>query len=209
MAPPNPNEFDSTRPSPQRAGRGHAPRRWRRPGRGAPGRRSAGPVRRRSDQSATIASTAPEPPIMWPVVALDRGDRRRRAVEQGDQRRRLGGVVEHRRGAVGVDVADPAGRDAGVVEREAHAPRAHPRRRGSARRGGGRRRSCRSPRRARARIARLPTASSSRSSTTKPAPSAKHEAVTVDVERPRGVGRVVGVAGSSRRAGGTSRPRCR
>ena len=96
----------------------------------------------------------------------------------------LGEVVERRRGAVGVDVADVAGRDAGVVEGELHAGRGAvaPGRRGGDVVGvGGRGRpedlgvdvGARAAGRARAPRGRAPPA------------LRRHEAVAADVEGPR------------------------
>ena len=65
--------------------------------------------------------------------ALGRGHRRSGLAEHGDHRVRLGGVVERRRRAVGVDLPDVARLETGVVEREPHA-RDRP---GTARRGRG------------------------------------------------------------------------
>src|SRR5581483_2968939 len=53
--------------------------------------------------------------------ALGRRDRRRRSAEDLDDGLGLGGVVERRRGAVGVDVSDGRRREAGVVEGQLHA----------------------------------------------------------------------------------------
>ena len=53
--------------------------------------------------------------------------------EHGERRLGLGGVVERRRRAVGVDLGDVAGGEAGVLERQAHARRRARRRRATAR----------------------------------------------------------------------------
>ena len=63
FAPPKPNEFDSAQPGAR--GRGcPGRRRCRAPGRWCAGRRPAGPAAARSEIRLTIASTAPDPPIM-------------------------------------------------------------------------------------------------------------------------------------------------
>src|SRR4051794_35207813 len=67
LTPPNPKEFETATPASRVRGAsttasiGHSGSRCRRPAMGG-ARRSA------SEQSVTMTSTAPEPPIMWPVV---------------------------------------------------------------------------------------------------------------------------------------------
>ena len=61
------------------------------------------------------------PPRLWPGEALDRGDRGPGLAEDLVDGPGLGQVVERRRGAVRVDVADVGGGEPGVLQGELHA----------------------------------------------------------------------------------------
>ena len=71
--------------------------------------------------SEATASTAPAAPMRWPVTPLVEVTGHGAGAEDLGDGGRLGGVVERRGRAVGVDVADVGGREAGVGEGRLHA----------------------------------------------------------------------------------------
>ena len=75
----------------------------------------------RIDRMTAAASRAPAAPRAWPVTPLIDVVGGAGVAEHLAHGVRLGGVVERGRGAVGVDLHDVAGVEAGVVERQPHA----------------------------------------------------------------------------------------
>ncbi len=84
-------------------------------------RRSAGCSRCSIASNIATASSAPAAPRAWPVTPLVDVIGTPRGTEHLGDRGGLGRIVERGRCAVGVDLADVAGLEAGVGERQPHA----------------------------------------------------------------------------------------
>ena len=87
--------------------------RWCRP--------SAGSDGARIDSSTAAASSAPAAPSAWPVTPLVLVIGGTVGAEHAAHGLRLGGIVQRRRRAVGVDLGDVVGLQPGVGEGQLHA----------------------------------------------------------------------------------------